>query len=80
LAQAQPLAEQCLGDASWAVGRLVVGVRAVGAGYPADVLSGEGLAQLLGLPELGRQLGRGDELVPRGSLASGALAFMVVRR
>jgi hypothetical protein len=42
---------------------MVRGVRAVGAGYQADVLGGEGLAEPLGLPELGGHLGRSNELI-----------------
>jgi hypothetical protein len=55
-------------------------VGAVGTKYPTDVLGGEGLPELLGLPELGRDLGRGDELVTGSTLAAGALALGVVLR
>ena len=55
-------------------------VGAVGPGYPADVLGGEGLLELLGLPELGGYFRRDDELVARGTLAAGALARGVVLR
>ena len=58
--------------------RVVVRVCAVGAGHPADVLRSESRTELLGVPELGGHLGRGDELVPRGPLAAGALALGVV--
>ena len=59
---------------------MVVGVGAVGTGYSADVLGGEGVAELVGLPELSGNLGRGDELVPRGSLAPGTLVLGIVLR
>jgi hypothetical protein len=74
------VAEQCLGDAAGTVNRVVVRVCAVGTSYPADVLRGESLAELPGPPELGGHLGWGDELVPRGPLATGTLALAVVRR
>jgi hypothetical protein len=51
-------------------------VGTVGTEHPADVLSGECLVELLSLPELGRDLGRGDELVPC-TLAACALALGV---
>ncbi|MGH4019760.1 MAG: hypothetical protein ACRDT0_11095 [Pseudonocardiaceae bacterium] len=51
-------------------------VRAVGASDSAHVLGGEGLAELLGLPELGGYLGRGDELVAGGAFTAGALRFL----
>ena len=57
---------------------MVVGVGAVGTGYAAYVLGREGVAELVGLPELGWDLGRGDELVAGGSLAPGTLALGVV--
>ncbi|MGH3943343.1 MAG: hypothetical protein ACRDTG_32910 [Pseudonocardiaceae bacterium] len=54
-------------------------MRAVGTGYPADVLGGESLPELLGVPELVRHVWWGDELVPRGPLTACALALCVVR-
>jgi len=50
-------------------------MRAVGTGYPADVLGIEGLLESLSLPELGRHVGWGDELVPCRALAAGALVL-----
>jgi hypothetical protein len=79
LPQPYPLAEQGLGDAAGAVDRVVVGVHAVDTSDPADVLGGEGIPELLGLPECGRHLGWSDELIPRDALAAGALAPGVVR-
>ena len=73
-----PLAEQGLGDAVRAVDGVMVGVHPERPGYPAHVPSGEGFLELLGVPEFGRHLRRGDELVPGGTLAAGALALRVV--
>ena len=44
----------------------------------AHVLSGEGFLEPLSVPELGRHLRWGDELVPGGTLTAGALALGVV--
>ena len=72
------MAERGLRDTVWTVDRIVMRVGTVGPEHPTDVLSGECLVELLSLPELGRDLGRGDELVPGGTLAAGALALGVV--
>ncbi|MGH3831340.1 MAG: hypothetical protein ACRDRS_12990 [Pseudonocardiaceae bacterium] len=44
----------------------------------ADVLSGESLPELFSLPEFGGHLRRGNELVTRDALTSGALASGIV--
>lgn len=80
LAQGQPLAEQCLRDTARAVNGIVVRVGAVSPSDPAHVLGGEGFPELLGFPELSRHLGWGEELVPGGALAAGALMVGVVFR
>lgn len=56
----------------------MMGVRTVGPGYPAHVLGSERFPELLGVPELRRHFGWSDELVARGTLAAGTLAFSVV--
>ena len=78
LTQSQPLTQQGLRDASGPVDGMVMRVRAVSAGYPADVLSRESLLKLFDLPELGWHLGWTDELATGGALTSGALACGVV--
>jgi hypothetical protein len=44
------------------------------------MLGGEGVAELIGLPELEGHLGWCDELVAGGALTAGALALGVVLR
>ncbi|MGH3909037.1 MAG: hypothetical protein ACRDTE_33385 [Pseudonocardiaceae bacterium] len=78
LAQAYPLAKQGLGNAAGAVDRVVVTVGAVGPGHLADVLGGEGISELVGVPELRGYVRRGDELVAGGPFTPGALASGVV--
>ncbi|MCA1672306.1 MAG: hypothetical protein LC799_08935 [Actinobacteria bacterium] len=78
LLDAEPVAEQALGDAAGAVDGVVVGVGAVSAGEAAEVLGGEGFAELVGLPELGWHLRRGEELVAGQAHTTGALASPVV--
>ncbi|MGH4016808.1 MAG: hypothetical protein ACRDSL_23320 [Pseudonocardiaceae bacterium] len=63
LPQPHPLTEQALGDATRPINGVVVRVGAVGTGHQADVLGGEGIPELVGLPELRRYVGWGDELV-----------------
>jgi hypothetical protein len=53
-------------------------VGAVGTEYPANVLGSEGFLELVSVPELGRNVRWGDELVTRGVLAAGTLALSVV--
>lgn len=78
LTKAYPLAEQRLRYTMRAVDSIVVWMGAVGSGHPTHVLSGECFPKLLGLPEVRRHLGRGDELVAGEPLAVGALTSAVV--
>ena len=80
LTQSQPLPKQTLRDAARSVDGIVVRMCAVGAGYAAHVLGGEGITELVGLPELGGHLRWCDELVTGGTLTAGALALGVVLR
>ena len=54
LCEAQPLSDQLLRNAVRAVGVLMERMQPVGAAEPAHVLSGEGVAELVGRPERGR--------------------------
>ena len=63
LAQSYPLAEQGVVDDTGPVYGVMMGMGAVGAGDSADVLGGERVPELVGLPEIRWQLGWGDELV-----------------
>lgn len=56
----------------------MVRMKTVGPHHVADVLSCECVPELLGLPELGRNLRWRDEFVAGGPLAPGALAIEVV--
>jgi hypothetical protein len=51
---------------------------AVGPEYPADVLGSKGFFELLSPPEIGRDIGRSDELVTRSQPTTGTLTFGVV--
>jgi hypothetical protein len=53
---------------------------AIGTNDPAHVLRGEGVAELVGLPELRGYLGRSDEFVAGGTGTAGALVLGVVLR